>query len=92
MRDTPDIISHLIPDAMLLDQMLPCINGFEFLTTIRASWQAAHIPELKLTASALTSDKESILNYGFDGFFPKLIDEPKFLTMINEILYGKQEN
>ena len=58
---------------MLLDQMLPCINGFEFLATIRASWQAAHIPELKLTASALTSDKESILNYGFDGFFPKPI-------------------
>jgi DNA-binding NarL/FixJ family response regulator len=37
----------------------------------------------------MTSDRETILAYGFDGYFPKPIGHQEFMRTIREVLYGK---
>ena len=51
-----EIISHTIPDAMILDLMMPGIDGFEVLKNLREEEITAHIPVLILTAKHITQE------------------------------------
>jgi len=55
------IIAHTIPDAMILDLMLPGIDGFNVLQTLREAEQTAHIPVLILTAKHITKEELKFL-------------------------------
>ena len=55
------IISHIIPDAMILDLMMPGMDGFEVLKTIRNAEPTANIPVLILTAKHITKDDLKLL-------------------------------
>lgn len=56
-----EIIAKTIPDAMILDLMMPGIDGFEVLKTIREAEPTAHIPVLILTAKHITKDELKFL-------------------------------
>ncbi len=56
-----EIINHTIPDAMILDLMMPGIDGFEVLKTMREAEPTAKIPVLILTAKHITKDELSFL-------------------------------
>ncbi|MBN1327534.1 MAG: response regulator, partial [Candidatus Cloacimonetes bacterium] len=51
------IISHTIPDAIILDLMMPGIDGFEVLRILRNEDRTAHIPVLILTAKHISKDE-----------------------------------
>ncbi len=51
------IIAHTIPDAMILDLMMPGIDGFQVLKTVREAERTSHIPVLILTAKQITKDE-----------------------------------
>ena len=55
------IIEEVIPDAMVLDLMMPGIDGFELLHTLREAESTAHIPVLILTAKHITKDELKFL-------------------------------
>jgi CheY-like chemotaxis protein len=55
------IIEDVIPDAMVLDLMMPGIDGFELLHTLREAEATAHIPVLILTAKHITKDELKFL-------------------------------
>ncbi|MGA1874501.1 MAG: response regulator [bacterium] len=50
-------VKQRIPDGIILDLMMPGINGFEVLEKIRSSQETSAIPVLILTAKDLTSDE-----------------------------------
>ncbi|MBL0177120.1 MAG: response regulator [Ignavibacteria bacterium] len=50
------IIAHTIPDAIILDLMLPGMDGFAVLKTLRDAERTAHIPVLVLTAMHITRE------------------------------------
>jgi signal transduction histidine kinase/CheY-like chemotaxis protein/HAMP domain-containing protein len=77
------------PDFILMDIALPGMDGIEAYKAISGDSELEHIPVIALTASAMTSDREAILAYGFDGYIPKPIDESVFFRTINQTLYGK---
>lgn len=77
------------PDLILMDIALPEMDGIEAFRNIRSNLRLQHIPIIALTASAMTSDRETILAYGFDAYIAKPIDEPSFFKTLTEILYGK---
>lgn len=56
-----EIISHTLPDAMILDLMMPGIDGFEVLRSLRNAESTAAIPVLVLTARQLTKDDLRLL-------------------------------
>ncbi|MDO9255597.1 MAG: response regulator [Bacteroidales bacterium] len=55
------IIAQTIPDAMILDLMMPGVDGFEVLGTLRGAEQTAHIPVLILTAKHITKEELKFL-------------------------------
>lgn len=52
-----EIINQIIPDAMILDLMMPGIDGFDVLKTLREAEPTAHIPVLILTAKHITKEE-----------------------------------
>ncbi|MDD4969587.1 MAG: response regulator [Paludibacter sp.] len=55
------IISQVVPDAMILDLMMPGMDGFEVLQTIRDAEPTANIPVLILTAKHITKEDLRLL-------------------------------
>lgn len=51
------IIDQVMPDAMMLDLMMPGIDGFELLEILRNAEPTAHIPVLILTAKHITKEE-----------------------------------
>jgi CheY-like chemotaxis protein len=51
-----DYVSHILPDAIVLDLMMPEIDGFDVLEKIRGTRATAKIPVLVLTAKDLTPE------------------------------------
>jgi signal transduction histidine kinase/DNA-binding response OmpR family regulator/HAMP domain-containing protein len=56
-----EIISQTIPDAIILDLMMPGIDGFELLQTIRNAETTVNIPVLILTAKHITKEELKFL-------------------------------
>ncbi|MEI7848254.1 MAG: response regulator [Chloroflexota bacterium] len=78
------------PDLILMDIALPKMDGIQALKAIRQDAHLQNIAVIALTASAMTSDREAILAYGFDGYIPKPIDQNEFMHTIQQVLYGKE--
>jgi signal transduction histidine kinase/DNA-binding response OmpR family regulator/HAMP domain-containing protein len=78
-----------IPHLILMDIALPEMDGIQAFKQIRQNGELEHIPVIALTASAMTSDRETILAHGFDGYLAKPIDENEIFDTINEVLFGK---
>jgi CheY-like chemotaxis protein len=77
------------PELILMDIALPEMDGIEAFKAIRKNAALQKIPIIALTASAMTSDREVILAYGFDGYIAKPIDDEVFFNTIRAVLYGK---
>ncbi|KAF5084864.1 response regulator [Acetobacterium wieringae] len=56
-KEAFEIMEEVIPDAMVLDLMMPGIDGFELLQTLREAEATAHVPVLILTAKHITQDE-----------------------------------
>ena len=62
------------PDLILLDDRLPDGDGLATLARLRADDRTAPVPVVAFTASAMTGDRERLLEAGFDGYLSKPID------------------
>ncbi len=78
-----------VPHIILMDIELPEMDGIQAFKTIRGNRNLEHIPVIALTASAMTSERETILAHGFDVYLAKPINEELFFNTINQVLYGK---
>jgi signal transduction histidine kinase/DNA-binding response OmpR family regulator len=61
-QEALDIMSGLHPRLILLDLMMPVMDGFDFLTAMRARPEWQHIPVIVITAKDLTADVRDRLN------------------------------
>ena len=59
------------PDVMILDVMLPELDGYEILRRLRADRRAEALPVLVLTAKGQREDRETALDCGADLFITK---------------------
>lgn len=76
------------PDLILMDIMLPVLNGFEVVRILKSDLKTKAIPVIALTSFAMTGDKENALKAGFDGYITKPIDVRHFLEVISTFLYS----
>ena len=70
------------PDLVLLDVMLPELNGLEVLRRIRAK---SNVPIILETARGETIDKINGLNSGADDYIPKPFEIEELLARINAL-------
>jgi signal transduction histidine kinase/DNA-binding response OmpR family regulator len=81
------------PDLILLDLMMPEMDGFEFLSRMRQEQRWRNIPVVVLTAKTLTADDRDRLN---DGYVEKLIDKSEqnlenLLANLDEMLTPRRQ-
>jgi DNA-binding response OmpR family regulator len=59
------------PDVLVLDVMLPPLNGFEVLKRLRSEPSLKHLPVLVLTAKGQEKDRHTAMRLGADAFVTK---------------------
>ncbi len=74
------------PDLILLDIMMPQMDGLEVLTRLRENSDTASIPVIFLTAKVLYEDVIRGYKMGAEYYITKPIDNTQLLQGINSIL------
>lgn len=77
--------SH-VPDLILLDLMMPKMDGFEVIDNLRADSQTRAIPVIMLTARAQTNEKLQGLDAGADDYITKPFDLKELAARIKAVL------
>ncbi|MBL4800816.1 MAG: PleD family two-component system response regulator [Emcibacter sp.] len=78
-EDALEIIDKESPDIVLLDVMMPGMDGFEVCRRIRANSKSAHIPVIMVTALDQPKDRVAGIEAGADDFLTKpVLDLPLF--------------
>lgn len=87
--DASEAIKELqkIPcDAVLIDMMMPDMDGYEAIPKIRQIPGREQIPIIAVTAQAMQGDKEKCLAAGADEYISKPIDVDRLLSVLKEQL------
>jgi len=74
------------PDLILLDIMMPEIDGFDVCTLLKNNKQYSGIPIIMCTAMAQKVDIETSIDVGADAYIAKPIDHDILLNKIEELL------
>ncbi len=84
-----DLIAKNNPDVVLLDLMMPDVNGFDILKAIRADKQLKHTPVIILTSSTDADTKLKALCLGANDFLGKPVDPSELVLRIRNTLAAK---
>jgi putative two-component system response regulator len=84
-----DLIDRERPDVVLLDVMMPQVNGIDILRAVRADAHLLHIPVLILTASTDSATKIKALEAGATDFLAKPVDPNDLVPRIGNALIVK---
>jgi two-component system, cell cycle response regulator len=82
----------LIPDIILLDVMMPKLNGFEVCKRVKASPEGMYIPIILLTAKSELTSKIEGLDCGADEYLTKPYDMHELTARIRSMLRIKLLN
>ena len=75
-------------DLVLMDIMMPEMDGYEAMTLIRKTPEIKDIPIICLTAKAMKDDYEKAIASGANDYLAKPIDENKLFSMLKIWLYN----
>lgn len=79
-------ISIEIPDLILLDIMLPDMDGIEILKKLKMNTMTSSIPVMMLTAKTSEYDVVSALDFGADDYMKKPFSVLELISRINALL------
>jgi two-component system, sensor histidine kinase and response regulator len=86
-----DLLDKFTPDLVLLDVMMPEIDGIEVCKQIKANprWQA--IPVIMVTSFSSTANLSRCLAAGADDFLSKPVNGIELRTRVNSLLRIKKQ-
>ena len=76
------------PDVIVLDVMLPEMDGFEILRRLRAERQGIDLPVLMLTAKGQREDRERAIRAGADMFITKPFANSDLVAAVEQLAAG----
>lgn len=79
--------SEAVPDIVLMDIMMPVMDGYETMKRIRGQNRLKDLPILALTAKAMDTDREECIRCGANDYLSKPIDTKKLLSMLRIWMY-----
>ena len=75
-----------VPDLILLDLVLPELDGFSVCEALRRERETAHIPIILLTGLSSELNRYAGLGCGANDYLAKPVDLKKLVTRINALL------
>ncbi|MEM7428337.1 MAG: response regulator [Pseudomonadota bacterium] len=91
-RAALDAVLSDCPDVLILDVMLPSMDGYEILKRLRADRTCAALPVLMLTAKGQKEDRETALQNGADLFITKPFANAEIISAVEELAKGRPSN
>jgi CheY-like chemotaxis protein len=79
-------LKQMHPDLILMDVALPGMDGLEFTRLLKADDNTKKIKIIALTAFAMKTDYDKVMDAGCDGYITKPIDTRCFTKQILELL------
>src|SRR5579864_5684033 len=79
-------IDEALPDIVLLDVMMPGMDGFEVCRRIKGNPKTAHIPVVMVTALDQPSDRVHGLEAGADDFLTKPVDDIALFARVRSLV------
>ncbi|MBE9462521.1 response regulator [Dyadobacter subterraneus] len=76
-------------DVVLLDMMMPQMDGYETARRIRENYQWKNLPVIAVTAKAMTGDREKCINAGASDYITKPVDIDQLMSLLRVWLYEK---
>jgi two-component system chemotaxis sensor kinase CheA len=89
-RESIEIIesSHTF-DLVLMDIMMPEMDGYEAIRRIRGNAAFANLPIIALTAKAMKEDRQKCMEAGASDYIVKPFDNDQLISLIRVWLYKK---
>ena len=88
-HDGDDLLQKVqvqIPDLMIVDLLMPRMNGYEAIRQIRNDTRLSHIPIIVLTALDATQDLVTVFDLGADDYIVKPFQMPELLARVKSQL------
>ena len=79
-------MEETIPDIVLLDVMMPGMDGFEVCRRIKSNPRTAHVPVVMVTALDQPSDRVAGLEAGADDFLTKPVDDSALFARVRSLV------
>jgi CheY-like chemotaxis protein len=86
-----DVLEFMTPDLLLLDYMMPGMDGIALCRMIRARSKTAQTPIIMLTARTDSESATEALAAGANAYLTKPILPPDLVAAIRAALHAKEE-
>lgn len=91
-REAIKTLKKFKPDLMLVDIMMPGMNGFDFCDQVRKEKQTMNTPIIILSAKSQISDKLQAIDAGADDYITKPFDPIELEKRIQTNLMNRMGN
>ncbi len=92
-RDAIQLLSNSEDvDVVLMDIMMPGMDGYETMRAIREDPRFVHLPIIAVTAKAMMGDREKCLESGASDYISKPVDGEKLMSLLHAWLYSPRDS
>jgi two-component system, OmpR family, alkaline phosphatase synthesis response regulator PhoP len=85
-----DIVSKVKPDLLLLDIMMPVVDGYEVLRKMKSLNELKDIPVVMLTAKGKDSEVDMGIELGAEDYIVKPFSPIDLMARINRLLEERE--
>lgn len=84
-KEALDIVNEELPDIVLLDVMMPKVDGYEVCQVIKKNQQTRHIKVVFLSAKAKQEDIDKGYEVGADLYVTKPFSTRSLISQVNSL-------